>query len=143
MGYKGPAEWNSGLGHFYLLGIPPLSSEAPFWLFPDEMLDKLQPQSALTTQPVGGGHSAQATLNWVWVHVMVIGCFCRHSLEPCCRGSALIEVAHRGPFQSWPEPLWLIRYPWPLCPLLPSNHSYLHLNGSGKYQICKQPDWGG
>ena len=46
------------------------------------MLDERQPQSALATQPVGGGHSAQAALAWVWVHVMVTGCFRRHSLEP-------------------------------------------------------------
>lgn len=83
------------------------------------MLDKLQPQSALTTQPVGGGHSAQATLNWVWVHVMVIGCFCRHSLEPWCGGRALIEVARPGPFQPWPEPLWLTPIPLATLPSAP------------------------
>lgn len=101
LGCVGPAGQSGGLGLSILLHLPSLSSEAPFCLLPNEMLDELQPQSALATQPVGGGHRAQTTLNWMWVHVMVIGCFCRRSLEAWGGGRALIEVACPDPF--WPS----------------------------------------
>lgn len=68
------------------------------------MLDKRQPESALATQPVGGGHSARCILAWVWVHVMVTGCFSQAQLGALMRGWALMEVGCSSPFRPDQHP---------------------------------------
>lgn len=101
----GPAGQSGGLGHVS-------SAKSPFFVFGGTiLLDKQGFQGVPVTQLVGSGHSSQATLNWVWVHDLVIGCFCRRNLKPL-HGSGVLKVPCPNPNHSD-----LSRTPQPFCPL--------------------------